>query len=467
LFADNFLHLTMASAADNHKIITKIIIVGAGKGGRSLIEFFLSDPTVEIVMVIDINEEAEGMQLARDAHLRTHTSFQYAFEAKEIEFDIVIEVTGNTRVHRDILRIKPAGVRMISGAASRFLWALLEERSNNQYLRERYSSIKEVHKATNDMVFGNSPLMKNLEKMINQVAPTISTVLLVGETGTGKELVAETVYNRSTLSDKPFIKVNCTAFAADIIESELFGHVKGAFTGATANKKGLLEMADGGTLFLDEIGDIPMAMQVKLLRFLQFGEVRPVGSNETKIVQTRLIAATNQNLKNLIKKGSFREDLFFRINTFSIELPPLRERKEDIPLYVYHFLKKGVLKLNKKVERVSSDALDQLIQYDWPGNLRELQAVIERAIILTNNNKINSENLPMSIQSENLLSFEKGLKEAKEMVEADFERHALQHYLNQSGGNVTMAANLAKLSRSSFYRLLGKYDVNPDPFKNE
>ena len=456
----------MPSSFTKEGTITRIIIVGAGKGGRSLIEFFLVDPTVEIVMVVDINEEAEGMQLARDAHLQTHPSFHYAFDAKEIEFDIVIEVTGNAQVHRDILKIKPEGVRMISGAASRFLWALLEERSNNEYLQERYSAIRKVQPAGDyQMVFGNSPAMQHLEKMINQVAPTISSVLFIGETGTGKELAAETVYHRSNLKDKPFIKVNCTAFAGDIIEIELFGHLKGAFTGALTDKKGLLEMADGGTLFLDEIGDIPKAMQVKLLRFLQFGEIRPVGSNHTKIIQTRLIAATNQNLKSLIKKGLFREDLFFRINAFSIELPPLRERKEDMPLYIYHFLKKGVLKLNKRVERFTTNALDQLMQYDWPGNLREMQAVIERAIILTDSNKILSEHLPMSIQSENLSNFEHGFKAAQTAVNDDFEKHALQHYLYQSRGNVTLAANYAKLSRRTFYRLLNKHVIDHDQFK--
>ena len=452
----------------NHEIITKIIIVGAGKGGRSLIEFFLSDPTVDIIMVIDINEEAEGMKLAIDAHLQTSTNYKEVILNHDIDYDIIIEVTGEDWLQQEILSLKPEAVRMISGAASKFLWALLEERSNNRYLQERYATIREGNQASgNAMIFGNSPQMKNLEKMINQVAPTNSSVLFVGETGTGKELAAETIYNRSELVNKPFVKVNCTAFSADIIESELFGHVKGAFTGALNNKKGLLEMADGGTLFLDEIGDIPMAMQVKLLRFLQFGEVRPVGSNETKIIQTRLIAATNQDLEQLIEQGLFRQDLFFRLNTFTLELPPMRHRKEDLPLYIYHFLKKGVLKLNKKVERISSNALDQLIQYDWPGNLRELQAVIERAIILTDGKNIASEHLPMSIQSENLTNFEDGLKAARELVVSDFERHALHHYLNKSRGSVTMAANYAKLPRTTFYRLLNKHSVDPDQFKKD
>ena len=456
----------MSSSPNNHDLITRIIIIGAGKGGRALIEFFLTDPTVEIVMVVDINESAPGMKLAQEADLQTSTRYKEVMLNREVSYDIVVEVTGEDWVHQEILAVKPEEVRMISGAASRFLWALLEERSNNRYLQERYTTIREGNQASGiEMIFGNSPQMKNLEKMIDQVAPTNSTVLFIGETGTGKELAAETIYNRSALVNKPFVKVNCTAFSADIIESELFGHVKGAFTGALTNKKGLLEMADGGTLFLDEIGDIPMPMQVKLLRFLQFGEVRAVGSNETKIIETRLIAATNQKLEELIEQGLFRQDLYFRLNTFTLEVPALKHRKEDLPLYIYHFLKKGVLKLNKKVERVSTNALDQLIQYDWPGNLRELQAVIERAIILTDGQNLASEHLPMSIQSENLTNFEDGLMSVKKVITADFEKHALHHYLNKSRGNVTMAANYAKLPRSTFYRMLNKQGVDPDQFK--
>jgi transcriptional regulator with PAS, ATPase and Fis domain len=458
----------MASSHGDHEFIIKIIIVGAGKGGRSLIEFFLSDPTVEITMVVDINEDAEGMKLAADAHLQTSTRYKEVILNRDLSYDIIIEVTGEDWVQQEILALKPEKVRMISGVASKFLWALLEERSNNRYLQEKYTTIREVNQASGiNMIFGNSPQMKNLEKMINQVAPTSSTVLFIGETGTGKELAAETIYNRSALVNKPFVKVNCTAFAADIIESELFGHVKGAFTGALSNKKGLLEMADGGTLFLDEIGDIPMPMQVKLLRFLQFGEVRPVGSNETKIIETRLIAATNQKLEELIEKGLFRQDLFFRLNTFTLEVPALRHRKEDLPLYIYHFLKKGVLKLNKKVERVSTNALDQLIHYDWPGNLRELQAVIERAIILTDGKNIASEHLPMSIQTENLTNFEDGFRAAKKMIVVDFEKHALQHYLNKSKGNISRAADYARIPRRSFYRILAKHTIDPDQFKDK
>jgi transcriptional regulator with PAS, ATPase and Fis domain len=253
--------------------------------------------------------------------------------------------------------------------------------------------------------------------------------------------------------------VNCTAFTPEIIESELFGHIKGSFTGAINDKVGILEKADGGTLFLDEIGDIPLHMQVKLLRFLQFGEIRPVGSNETKNVKIRIIAATNQVLEELIENKLFRQDLYFRLNTFTIELPPLRERKEDIPLYAYHFLKKAMLQLNKKVEKITSESFDQMMDYDWPGNLRELQGVIERAIILTNSNTIEPENLPIFMQSIEPTNYNSGFKSIKRAFLSGFEKNAIRHYLQEAENNVTKAAMLAKLPRKSFYRLMDKYEI--------
>ena len=438
----------------------KIIIVGAGKGGKALIEFFQTDPLIEVIGVVDIDENAAGIIQAKKSGIPTSDNFLNFLENPEPELDLIIEVTGNKSVEEEVFIRKPPETRMIAGIGARFIWQLLEERTNSEYLEKRFNAIKGSNSSKkNDLLFGSSPLMQNIRAMVNQVAPTFSTVLLNGETGTGKEMIAQAIFDNSHKTKQPFIKVNCTAFTPEIIESELFGHVKGAFTGAMVNKIGILEKAHGGTLFLDEIGDVPMHMQVKLLRFLQFGEIRPVGSNETKHVEVRIIAATNQKLEDLIEKGLFRKDLFFRLNTFTIELPPLRDRKEDIPLYAYHFLKIAMLQLNKKVEKITSESLDVLIRYDWPGNLRELQGVIERAIILTNSNTIEPTNLPISMQDNVPTDYHSGFKSIKKTFLSEFERNAIHHYLHEADGNISKAAAIAKLPRRSFYRILDKYGI--------
>ena len=448
------------------RLISKLIIIGAGKGGKSLIDFFLSDPTIKIIGVVDVNDNAPGMVSARQAGIPTSNNFKEFLKNPEPDLDIIIEVTGNDDVQKQVLDQKPAQTRMISGIAAKFIWALLEERSNHEYLKQKYDRIKEDTKDRQfDIIFGSSPLMKDVKQLIYQVAPTNSSVLITGETGTGKEMVAQAIVDLQGKENASFVKVNCTAFTDEIIESELFGHVKGSFTGAISNKKGILETADEGTLFLDEIGDVPLTTQVKLLRFLQFGEIRPVGSNDTRHVNTRIIAATNRNLKKLIMEDRFREDLFFRLNSFVIELPPLRNRKEDIPLYAYHFLKKSVLKLNKKVEKISTDALDYLIQYDWPGNLRELQGVIERAMILCESGEIEAKHLPISVQTGTHFNTTIDFNKLREEVLASFEKQALLNYLHVAEGNVTKAASLGKIPRRTFYRMLEKYKLKPEELK--
>lgn len=443
-------------------MIIKLLIIGAGKGGLALIEFFQTDPSIEIVAVVDTNPHAIGLIQAQKSGIPVYHRIESFFNQDKLTLlDLIIEVTGQQKASEEIRRLKSPSTRMISGIAARFIWQLLEERTNSTFLEERYNAIRgSAPSSDSDILFGSSPIMKNVQTMIRQVAATDSTVLLIGETGTGKELIAQSIFQNSKKTSNPFIKVNCTAFTPEIIESELFGHVKGSFTGAISNKMGILEKADGGTLFLDEIGDIPLHMQVKLLRYLQFGEVRPVGSNEVKNVKTRIIAATNRNLEELIEKELFRKDLYYRLNTFTIEIPPLRERKQDIPLYAYHFLKKAMLKLNKKVDKISSNALDHLISYEWPGNLRELQGVIERAIILTHTNTVQSTQLPNFMQPTININYNTGFKAIKAKNVDEFEQKALRYYINEAQGNVTKAALLAKLPRKSFYRLMHKHQIN-------
>ena len=230
---------------------------------------------------------------------------------------------------------------------------------------------------------GNSPALLKVLRDVEQVAPTDSTVLIYGETGTGKELVARAIHSRSTRSSRALVNVNCSAISAGLVESELFGHVKGAFTGALDRRIGRFELANGGTIFLDEIGELNLETQVKLLRVLQEREFEPVGSSRTLSVDVRVIAATNRNLREAVEAGRFRADLFYRLNVFPIEVPPLRERRSDIPKLVAFSLSRLSKRLGKKIEGVSRESMEHLLNYPWPGNIRELQNVIERAVIVS------------------------------------------------------------------------------------
>jgi formate hydrogenlyase transcriptional activator len=247
----------------------------------------------------------------------------------------------------------------------------------NVYLREE---IRTVHNF--EEIVGNSPALLDLLRRVDQVAPTDSSVLIYGETGTGKELIARAIHNRSNRKDRPLVKVNCSAISAGLVESELFGHVKGAFTGAFERRIGRFELAHGGTIFLDEVGELPLETQVKLLRVLQEREFEPVGSNLSVQVDVRVIAATNRNLQESIVNGSFRSDLYYRLNVFPLEVPPLRERRSDIAQLAMFFVTRYSRNLGKRIDGISAAAAEKLNDYSWPGNIRELQNVIERALIL-------------------------------------------------------------------------------------
>jgi len=234
-----------------------------------------------------------------------------------------------------------------------------------------------------EQIIGNSPALESVLEQVEQVAPTDSTVLIQGETGTGKELIARAVHNLSARCGRPFIKLNCAAIPFDLLESELFGHERGAFTGAIAQKVGRFELADKGTLFLDEVGDIPPGLQPKLLRVLQEQEFERLGSTRTHQVDVRLVAATNRNLVDMVKRNEFRSDLYYRLNVFPVSLPPLRERREDIPALVEHFVEILSRRMGKQIENVPPDTMSALTSYEWPGNIRELQNFIERSVILS------------------------------------------------------------------------------------
>jgi DNA-binding NtrC family response regulator len=270
-----------------------------------------------------------------------------------------------------------------------FKWRRLE--LENLFLRKKLSQMPSGH-----FMIGNSQPLREIMARVAQVAETSATILITGESGTGKELVARAIHACSDRRDKEMVIINCSAIPENLIESELFGHVRGSFTGAVKDKKGLAEEASGGTLFLDEIGDLDLSMQVKLLRLIQEGEYKAVGGNRTHKVDIRYIAATHRNLQEMISTGEFREDLFYRLNVINIFICPLRERKEDIPLLVDHFLKKfSVLHGRAHIKKISQEAMDLLMDWSWPGNVRELENVIERGVILSSDEVISSDDLSM------------------------------------------------------------------------
>ncbi|MDO9067397.1 MAG: sigma 54-interacting transcriptional regulator [Deltaproteobacteria bacterium] len=316
-----------------------------------------------------------------------------------------------------------------------------------------------------EFIIGNDNKTQEVLDLIKQVGPTPTTVLIRGESGTGKELIARAIHRYSKKNDKPLVTVNCTTITDSLLESELFGHRKGAFTGADSDKVGLFEAADGGTIFLDEIGDITPKLQAELLRVLDSGDVRPVGGTHTKKVNVRLIAATNKNLEEGIKRGWFREDLYYRLNVFTITTPPLRSRVESIPILAQHFLEKASAKLNKKIVSIEMRAIKAMMQYPWSGNIREMQNVIERAAVLTLDDVIRLEHLPHSF-SENYTEggIDKSILQtsflaARERHVGKVEKELIQQYLAEVNGHVSKAAILADIPRRTFYNLMKKYGL--------
>ncbi len=439
--------------------MTRIILIGAGSGGKALVELFHKHPNVEIAGVADKNEEAAGLALAREFGLPVTTNYQDLLAEKDI--DLIVDVTGDPAAARVIDRLKTDGTEVIRGSAVRFIWEFIDATNKTEALEDKYQlALRELDaRAESEFIIGNNPKMKEISELIARVAPTPTTVLIRGESGTGKELVARAIHRHSTLSDEPLVTLNCTALSPALLESELFGYKRGAFTGAYADRKGLFEKADGGTMFLDEIGDMSLEIQAKLLRTLQTGEIRAVGDVQTKKVSVRIIAATNQALEKAIRDGTFREDLFYRINTFTITLPPLRERTEDIPFLAEYFLQRARAKVNKRVESIAPKAIALLKAYSWPGNLRELENVIERAVVLTSSSVIEAEHLPLHVQDLPGFTPQKGFMASKSQVIEQFERQALASYLSEAKGNVSRAAALANLPRRTFHRLLAKHKL--------
>jgi len=321
-----------------------------------------------------------------------------------------------------------------------------EQGRENLFLREAYKD-----RTRFESMIGQSPAMQKVFDMIRDVAPTDSTVLITGETGTGKGLAARAIHTNSPRSDGPFVIVNCGAFPEHLLESELFGHQKGAFTDAKVTKKGRLELAHGGTLFLDEIGEISMRMQIDLLRIIEDGIFYRVGGTQPIEADFRVIAATNRDLKEAIRQGAFRQDLFYRLNVISFEMPPLRERKEDIPLLAEHFLRRFSQETNKPVGRISREALEEMMLYEWPGNVRELENAIERAVVVGKERRIRPEDLPIFRGD--------AARSASDLSLKAVERAHIAHVLDKTRWNISKSAEILGIDRTTLYSKIKRYQI--------
>ncbi len=325
-------------------------------------------------------------------------------------------------------------------------------KTENRSLREQLETYQGRVK-----IITQDPAMLKLLDTSRQIAPTDCSVLISGESGTGKELFARFIHLNSSRAGGPFFAVNCGAFTEELLSNELFGHEKGAFTGADSLKKGIIEMASGGTLFLDEITEMPLSMQVKLLRVVQERELLRVGGTEPLTVNVRLVAATNRNIQDAIKTGSFRQDLYFRLNVVSLRIPPLAERKDDIPLLSYFFLKKSSVLMKKEVSEIAEDVIALLMNYDFPGNVRELENIIERGVALTNGSVIETGHLPEDLRELSIKTFRK--KEGKIPSLDEQEESYIKWVLKEVGDNKTLAAQILGIDRVSLWRKLKKYGL--------
>ncbi|MCS7043540.1 MAG: sigma-54 dependent transcriptional regulator [Bryobacteraceae bacterium] len=327
-----------------------------------------------------------------------------------------------------------------------------------KHLREENAQLREElgRRYRIENVIGTGPKMQEVLAAVMRVAPTRTTVLLCGESGVGKDLIARVIHHLSPRATQPFVKINCTTIPENLMESELFGYEKGAFTGATASRPGKFEQADRGTVFLDEIGDVPPAVQVKLLRVLQDREFERLGSNRTRQIDVRVIAATNADLRRALEEGNFREDLYYRLNVFPITIPPLRERREDIPLLAERFLRKFAAETGSRVESISPEAMRKLVEYHWPGNVRELENVIERSLLYADGKVLLPEHIHLDYAPRRAVNGQAAANGflPEGMTLEQYEQHLIREALRRAGGNKSQAARLLGLTRNALrYRL--------------
>ncbi len=403
------------------------------------------------IILLDVRMPISGLDVLRcfsqhgvDAEIIVMTGYGTVEMAVQAVRDGAFDFIGKPFEHPDTLILK--------------IRRALEHRN----LVRRTRELERVALVDFPFVLGRSRQMQEIERMVGRVAPTNSVALVTGETGVGKEMVARAIHRYSNRADRPFLAVNCSALSEQLIESELFGHEKGSFTGAMSRHDGLFIEADGGTLFLDEVGEMPIGLQAKLLRVLQEGEVRRVGSNHSKKVDVRLIAATNRDLRQEVARGTFREDLYYRLNVVNLHIPPLRERREDIPALAAHLLAKHQEGLAPdETKRLAPHTLELLERYRWPGNVRELENVVQRALILSDSKLVQTHTLPPhlldTIETDGQplsLRVDLAYQEAKHAFVEKFDRAYLEALLERFAGNMSRAAEFAGMDRSNFRKLV-------------
>jgi two-component system response regulator HydG len=423
-------------------------------GGQEAIDSIKQRPPDVVLTAYRLGDDLNGLDVLR--------------AAKEISPDtevILITAHGSEQIARDALSrdsqyraydyvIQPVDIEQIREKVQRAARQAITSRDKRQ-LEEQVEQAFSF-----EGILGNSPVLAKAVKRVRKLAASKAVILIIGETGTGKELVAHAIHNNSPRRGRPFKIINCAALSETLLESELFGHVKGSFTGALGDRKGLLEAADGGTLFLDEIGDMPPRMQAKLLRTLETGEVLPVGSNEPRFVDVRFVAATHRDLWDMVKEGKFREDLLYRLHAQgAIRLPPLRERREDIPLLVQYFLKKANQENGTNVEGAAPEVMRKLTQYSWPGNVRELRNVVELMVLEAEKPILEMSDLPDPVRGSTEI-VPVGIPGLAGLSMADVEKLHILNTLKLTGGNREKAAKMLRIGARTLYRKLKEYDIN-------
>jgi len=450
--------------------MTKILLVDDDEAHRLMLKAILKDEGYQVFEVDDGLKAVEAVKgefydlILMDVRMTEMSGIEALQEIKKIRPGIpvlIMTAYGSIKSAVEAMKLgaydyltKPLDTDELRLTIARILDHHRLQAENLQ-LRERLANRFDF-----SQIVGKSKKMQDLFEMIALVAPSDATVLISGESGTGKELIANAIHQNSPRKDKPFIKVNCAALPETLLESELFGHEKGAFTGAIHRTKGRFELANGGTLFLDEVAEMSPATQVKLLRVLQEQAFEPLGGGKTLQVEVRILAATNKNLEEEVHKGRFRKDLFYRLHVVPVYVPPLRERKEDIPLLAGYFLSRYREKNNRDIKGFTPRAIDLLVRYDWPGNVRELENAVERGVILCRGDYLTPEELPLALQALDKMSTEEGPEVTASCSVSEMEKRLILKTLEQTGGNRTRAAELLGISRRTLQYKLKEYGIH-------